>query len=192
MVEHSVCSLTITGVVSLLGRSAFVIDSAAKSVFIIMFLICWSHMVGNVQPPNQVEGTHILAPHHVEPLQLDTEDQRRLFDLALLYCRNFLLTLSTFVFTQTFFLEKTRKSIVNIIRMSASSSKSKYNHRQILFGFFYPISSWISVKCCRVDDTLLQRRHITSWIRYPPKIWLKGVVSLEAWSIESGTFIERR
>ena len=40
------------------------------------------------------------------------------------------------------------------------------------------MSSRRSMKCWKVVDTYLQRRHVTSCRMYPPKIWLNGVVSL--------------
>ena len=54
-------------------------------------------MVGDVQLPRQKDWPSILPSHHVEPLQLNTEDQGRPLYLVLLGGGHLLQTLLTLV-----------------------------------------------------------------------------------------------
>ena len=58
-------------------------------------------MIGDIQLPCQCDWSSILASHHVEPLQLDAEDQRRPLYLVLLGGGHLLMALLTLVHVLT-------------------------------------------------------------------------------------------
>ena len=98
------------------------IDHADKFVFNRDFLICPSDMVGNVQIPRQSDWCPVFATHHVEPLQLDTEDLRWPLYLVLLGGGHLLMTLLALVhvltLAQVLSPEVTRQSNVNMVSLS--------------------------------------------------------------------------
>ena len=74
------------------------IDHAHKFVFDRdLPLLGPSHMVGDVQFSGERDGPPVLAAHHVEPLELDTEHLGRPLYLVLLGSRDLLQTLLTLI-----------------------------------------------------------------------------------------------
>ena len=99
------------------------IDHADKFVFNRdLFLIRPSDVVGDVQLPRQGDWSPVLTAHHVEPLQLDTEDLRRPLYLVLLGGGHLLMTLLALVhvltLAQVLSPEVTRQSSVNVVSLS--------------------------------------------------------------------------
>ena len=97
-VEGSIGGLSNAGVVSTVRRGSHVVDHAHQLVLHRDVLAGGPpHVVGDVQLPAQSHGSPVLASHHVEPLQLDAEDQRRPLDLVLLGGGDLLKTFLTLV-----------------------------------------------------------------------------------------------
>ena len=78
-------------------------------------------MVGDVKLSGQSDRPTILASHHIEPLQLDTEDEGRPLYLVLLGGGHLLVTLLTLVHvltsSQVFSSEVTRKCCIYVVSL---------------------------------------------------------------------------
>ena len=87
-----------------------------------------SHMVGDVQFSGERDGPPVLAAHHVEPLELDTEHLGRPLYLVLLGGGHLLVTLLALVhiltLPQVLSTEVARKSSVNVVRLSERTCHS--------------------------------------------------------------------
>ena len=79
-------------------------------------------MTGDVELSGKGDGSPVLASHHIEPLQLDTEDLRRPLYLVLLGGGHLLMTLLALVhvltLAQVLSPEVTRQSSVNVVSLS--------------------------------------------------------------------------
>ena len=79
-------------------------------------------MVTDVQLPGERNRPSIFSPHHVESLELDTEDYGRPLDLVLLGSRDLLQTLLALVhhlsLTKVLQSEVATECLLNIISLS--------------------------------------------------------------------------
>ena len=123
-------------------------------------------MVGDVKLSGQSDRPTILASHHIEPLELDAEDEGRPLYLVLLGGRHLLVTLLALVhvlpLAKVLAAEVARQRGVNVVRLSDEHNRCML-YIVLCNGIkVYLMSNRRSMKCWKVVETYLQRRHVTS------------------------------